>query len=128
MTLKAGTILYNPETKLIGLVYREKNQDISFPKGHLEVGETLEECAIRETKEETGRNCIIIKELEPITYTTNKAEEVKITMYLAHDNGPTNEKSPDPEICLWTEINNVEKVLSYNNLKEYFIKIKKHIK
>lgn len=128
MTLKAGTILYNPKNQLIGLVFREKKQDISFPKGHLEEGETLKECAIRETKEETGRNCIIIKELEPITYITNNKEEIKITMYLAHDNGPTLEESPDPEICIWTAIDNVDKVLTYNNLKEYFLKIKNQIK
>ena len=40
---KAGTILINSTTKEIALVYRDKHKDMSFPKGHLEKGETFEE-------------------------------------------------------------------------------------
>jgi 8-oxo-dGTP diphosphatase len=53
--LKAGCILLDLNNNKVGLVYRRKHNDFSFPKGHLEKGETLEECAIRETEEETGR-------------------------------------------------------------------------
>ena len=40
---KAGCILINKKTKKIGLVYRIKHKDYSFPKGHLEKNETLKE-------------------------------------------------------------------------------------
>lgn len=52
MIKKAGCVLINFETNDIALVYRDEHY--SFQKGHLEIGETLQECAIRETKEETG--------------------------------------------------------------------------
>ena len=41
--LKAGCFLINTKSKCIALVYRKKQNDFSFPKGHLEKDETLEE-------------------------------------------------------------------------------------
>lgn len=38
-----------------------------FPGGHLEIGESLEECAIREVREETG---LVVKSLELICIST----------------------------------------------------------
>ena len=61
-TLKAGCFLINIETKNVALVYRIKQNDYSFPKGHKEDNETLEQCAIRETAEETRRVAEIVKE------------------------------------------------------------------
>ena len=52
--IKAGCILINFSDKKAGLIYRTKQNDYSFPKGHVEEGETVMECAIRETKEELG--------------------------------------------------------------------------
>ena len=40
MIKKAGCVLVNIETRQVGLVYRNKKNDYSFPKGHLEMGET----------------------------------------------------------------------------------------
>ena len=48
---KAGCILLNYDKQKIALVCR--NNEYSFPKGHLEENETIQECAIRETIEET---------------------------------------------------------------------------
>ena len=53
-TLKAGSILVNKKTKKIALVYRRDIGEYSFPKGHLEKGETFDEAMIREAKEELG--------------------------------------------------------------------------
>ena len=43
------------ETKEIALICRKKQEDYSFPKGHVENGESLKDAAIRESAEETRR-------------------------------------------------------------------------
>ena len=55
ITEKAGCFLIKKETKEIALIYRKKQEDYSFPKGHVENGESLKDAAIRETAEETRR-------------------------------------------------------------------------
>ena len=53
ITEKAGCFLIKKETKEIALICRKKQEDYSFPKGHVENGESLKDAAIRESAEET---------------------------------------------------------------------------
>lgn len=128
---KAGTILLNLENKQIGIVYRKDRNDYSFPKGHLENNENLLECAVRETEEETLRanHLLINKEIDILKYTTSLNENVEVYMYISVDDGPTNKNIPikDQEILQWTNLANVENLLSYDNLKEFWMEIKETI-
>lgn len=55
---KAGCIFYDKEKDRILLVLTRNNK-WGFPKGTIEEGETVKQCAIREVKEETGINISI---------------------------------------------------------------------
>lgn len=108
---KAGCILVDKENKKIGLIYRKKQNDFSFPKGHKEENETLIECAIRETEEETKRKCKIVikKPLIIEKYNDSNNHQVKMYYYLAIDIGKSNNKCKDTHDLVWIDINKVEK-------------------
>ena len=60
--LKAGTIVFSsasPEKILV--LYQQKHRDFSFPKGHMEIGESETETATRELLEETNTKAEIIE-------------------------------------------------------------------
>lgn len=128
-TQKAGCILINKENKKVALVCRDKKY--SFPKGHLEKGETIKECAIRETIEETGHDCQIVEdnEISKIEYVTSKGEEVEVHFYLAIDSGLYKGKieEKDKEETVWLDIDKIEKNLSHENLKELWKSIKNQV-
>lgn len=130
MIQKAGCILINLANKEIALVYRDGGY--SFPKGHLENGETLAECAIRETKEETGHNCHLFenKEISIIHYNNSKGDNIENYFYLAIDEGITSDeiKESDREITEWIKYSEVENTLSYQNLKDFWNEIKFKVK
>lgn len=128
-TQKAGTILVNLKTKKIALVYRRDELGYEFPKGHLEEGETLEECAIRETEEETERKNHILEKLGVVNYITGKGEEVELHMYLAIDDGRTKEVIEEElkEELFWFSVEDVDSKLKYDDLKRFWEKSKQKV-
>lgn len=130
-TKKAGTILLDLKSNKIGLVYRNTLNDFTFPKGHLEKGETLQECAVRETEEETLRanHLLLNKSIYILEYTTPSGEEVENYMYISVDDGETKKNIPlkDRENLKWFDIDEIESKLSYDNLKIFWSQIKPSI-
>ncbi len=66
----AGGVVQN-EKKEILFIYRLEKWDL--PKGKVEKGENLEQCAIREVKEETGVTKLTLKNKVGVTYHTYTA-------------------------------------------------------
>lgn len=129
-TLKGGCILFNKLNGCVALVYRDKQNDFSFPKGHLEKGETIEECAIRETAEETKRVAEIVRSFEPVIddYITPKGEHCVCYMYVALDKGVSDNTSLDTHDTYWIPFEQVEDKLSYDSLKKVWNSVKDKIK
>jgi 8-oxo-dGTP diphosphatase len=66
----AGGVVIDDSTssRRVLLVHRPKYDDWSFPKGKVEPGETFEQAALREVREETGLECRIIRRLATLRY------------------------------------------------------------
>lgn len=127
---KAGCILLNLENKSIAIVHREKQKDYSFPKGHLESGESLIECAIRETAEETKFDCELLEET-PVyieTYITPNGEDVEMYYYISKYTGLSNNDSEDKHQTLWVPYEKVYEILTYDSLKNVWENVKDKVK
>lgn len=127
MTAKAGGIIIKEENgqKFVLLIYRKKENDWSFPKGHVEPGEEIRKTALREIEEETGLKTEIVKELVPNEYKNSKTgEEVSVNMYLLKVMAGNLKSEYEGDEVEWARFDEVRDKLSYENLKEYFDSVK----
>lgn len=82
-TLKAGCVVLNDRNEVL-LVALADSDIWSFPKGHVENKENMQETAIREVMDETGYKVEIIKKLPDIRYKIEaKNELVRVIIFLA---------------------------------------------
>lgn len=81
--IAAGGIVENEEKEIL-LIFRRGKWDL--PKGKLDDGETIEECAVREVEEETGMRSIQLGELIDVSlhnYTERGKDIEKETYWYA---------------------------------------------
>ena len=71
----AGGLVYNDKNQLL-MIFRNGKWDL--PKGKLEIGENIEQCAIREVEEECGVSGLIITQQLQKTYHTYEINGQKI--------------------------------------------------
>ncbi len=108
--LKAGGVVIDAGKVL--LVTGIQGTIWSFPKGHVEKGETIEETAIREVREETGYDVEILKRLTDVTY-TNKGtgDPIRVAMFKMKPVKDTGTKESDTQ-TKWFPIEEAKEFLA----------------
>lgn len=102
----------------------------SFPKGHVEQGESEVETAMREIKEETGIDVIVDPTFREVVSYSPKREIMKDVIYFiakakTHDYVPQEEEISEIK---WVELGRVHTLLTYDNDKQLVNKAKPFLK
>jgi 8-oxo-dGTP pyrophosphatase MutT (NUDIX family) len=122
----AGGLAYNLDNQLL-MIFRNGRWDL--PKGKLELGENIRECAIREVEEECGVNNLkIVRELQSTyhTYEINDQAILKRTYWFKMNTNYSNELVPQIKEGItkveWVNEEDITTKLenSYGNIKELF--------
>mgnify|MGYP001577345480 CR=1 FL=1 len=114
-TVKAGCVVIN-EDKEVLLVGDKEGKIWAFPKGHAKNGETLEQVALREVKEETGYEVEILKRLSDVTYPRGQTGElIRVAIFKARPIEKTDEGEKEMQSS-WFPIN----MKRLQNKKIYF--------
>ena len=120
----AGGLVYNDKNQLL-MIFRNGKWDL--PKGKLEVGENIEQCAIREVEEECGvSGLIIMKQLQETyhTYEINGEKILKCTYWFKMKSSFKDNLVPQTEegitAVVWVNEADIAKKLenSFGNIVE----------
>ena len=119
---------YHGNTEIL-LIKHINSGHWSFPKGHVEEGETEIETAMREIKEENGIDVIIDQSFrEIVTYSPRRDTHKEVVYFIAKakntDYTPQEDEIADIK---WVEISRAGSVLAYENDKSIVNKAKNFI-
>lgn len=109
------------------VIQQKKSGNFGFPKGHVNENETEKQTAIREVKEETGIDIeITLNKRYSISYIQNENINKEVVYYLAKLVNKDFQANQEREISniIWVDIEDVENVLSFDNIKELWLKAK----
>jgi mutator protein MutT len=123
-----GIVLDGDRLLMVKVQNLEGEERWTFPKGHIEKGETAEEAALREVEEETGYRCQIGERFERVQYYFQRKGELTkktVAWFLMKPLEKTGH--PDAEEILetaWVSMEEANQRASYKSDKKLLAKLK----
>lgn len=116
-----GAVVFDKEKVL---VVKHQAGHIDFPKGHMEEGETEEETAIREVKEETNIDIILENAKCSIHYSPKPGVQKEVVFFLAHKkSGTILPQLEEVQEASWIDCDEVMDILTFDTAREVFQKM-----
>ncbi|PIY61967.1 hypothetical protein COY93_04460 [Candidatus Uhrbacteria bacterium CG_4_10_14_0_8_um_filter_58_22] len=128
---KAGAVvLSKSDPSLVALIFRAGHGDWSFPKGHVEEGETSVRAMAREVAEETGLSVHSVGvPLPAMEYDHPSGSHVILDMFLAQSEDDTALRTEfNGDRVVWVDYAEVADRLSHENVRQYYSGVQARIK
>jgi 8-oxo-dGTP diphosphatase len=97
----------------LALAHRPRYDDWSLPKGKLDRGESFEDAAEREVKEEVGATCQVGDELPPTTYRDHKGRLKLVRYWLMEALEVDFEPNDEVDQLRWVTVQDALSLLTY---------------
>lgn len=105
----------------VAVVHRPAREDWSFPKGKLEPGESLEECARREVYEETGLHCRLGTFVGHTEYRDRKDRPKVVAYWVMEVEGGTFRPNEEVDELRWVDLAVAARTLTYDRDRELLV-------
>ncbi len=109
------------------LIHRPRHDDWSFPKGKLDPGETLKECALREVEEETGLRCLPGTKLPPVEYRDARQRHKAVVYWTMTVIDGSFTPNDEVDIMAWFDLESATGCLTYRHDRELLDRIDRRI-
>lgn len=113
----AGGLVVRPDgedsVELV-VIHRPHRGDWSFPKGHLEPGETPETAALREVEEETGLRCRLVDRLASVHYIDHRGHPKVVDYWTMEVVGGSFRPNDEADDLLWLSPGAARRRLTYD--------------
>ncbi len=117
----AGGIIWEgePWQSRIAVIFRNYHRDWSLPKGKLEDGESFEEAAIREIKEETGCAVQLHSFAGDVHYEVNGRPKIVKYWHFTLIGEPKFQPNKEVAKLRWLNIDEALELLDYESEREF---------
>ena len=111
----AGGLVYRDVdgAREVLVAHRPRYDDWTFPKGKLDEGESLIECALREVREETGLECEVGRYLGTTRFDSGRGQLKEVSYWAMHPVGSVFEPNDEVDEIAWLSQQELADHLTY---------------